>query len=386
VKARRAATWAAGALAVVVAATGTGAWLLRDPAVDLSDMEPPPWDVKPEEDAFGPLTAVAVAKDVDGVRGALARKSLQIPESDFDADLPWLFAWAMLETKANQRAKKTLDDGDPERAVEQELEVVELGRRIVLARGATFTLLHFGRSTEENACHILRLAAIAGGVKRETLVRAIAALDQAREPDEAFEDAWKVELKMVERMINDVRRGRRTPESLGVEGELGWRFRVGWTFRPNATLALFAPRYRLGAQAAHMRVSIDAKFEAPPKDALLSHELRERNAVGKAIFSRHEPNVTRILERRCQNDLALDATRVALALRGFKDENGALPSKLDELVPRWLPSVPCDPYDGQPLRWSRDRQELWSVCSSPWTTVEGDIIRPLEGMFPMMMR
>jgi hypothetical protein len=374
--ARRAATWAAGALAVVLAATGTVALLLRDPAVDLSDMEPPPWDVKPEDDAFGPLMTAATARDIDGVTGALARKSLQMPDGAFDAETHWLVAWGRLVVR-NERVAKALvrqgGEGGSENAVARALQDVELGRRVVRARGATFSVLHSGRSFEESACDTLRLAAIAGGMKRETLARAIAALDEAREPDEVLEDAWKVELRMVVRMIEDVQRGTREPESFGIDSDgLGWRFRVGWTFRPNATVALFAPRYRAGVQSARVRVSKDAeRFASPPRDERQSRELREWNAVGKAIFAAHEPNVPRILERRCKNDLALDVTRVALALRGFKDETGALPEKLDELVPRWLPSVPRDPYDGQPLRWSRDHPRLiWSVGGGAESTFE----------------
>jgi hypothetical protein len=362
VRGRRAATWAAGALAVVVAATGTVAWLLRDPAVDLSDMEPPPWDVKPGDDAFGPLNAVADAKDLDGVTGALARKSLQVPEGAFDAPTPWLKAWSRLEVKNHRLAKRMVDGGNAEEAIGRALLDIELGRRIVLARGATFSVLHVGRMCEENGYLGLRQAAVAGGVKRETLARAIAALDQVREPDEVLGDAWKVELRMVVRMIEDVQRGIRTPDSLGVEdADLGWRFRVGWTFRPNATIALFAPRYRAGVQSARVRVHAEAKRFAPPEHRRLSSDMLGRNAIGREIFVAHGPDVPRILARRCQNDLALDATRVALGLRGFKDETGALPEKLDELVPRWLPSVPRDPYCGEPLHWTREAGQIWTL-------------------------
>jgi hypothetical protein len=334
--------------------------------------------VKPEEDAFALLVKAAEAKDPDQIAAALARKRLQVPEGDFDADAGWLHDLIVLSDKASTyRFRET----SPDRELARVLELVELGQRVVLARGATFSVLHVGRMIEKLGLeHVRDIVCMRGGVSREALGRGIATLDGVREPDEVLEDAWKVELRMVERMIDDVQRGIRPPGSLGVEGEPGWRFRVGWTFRPNTTLALFAPRYRLGAQAARVRVYADAKrFEPPPKDERLSRDPRERNAVGKAIFAAHEPNVPRILERRCQADLQLDVTRVALALRGFKDETSALPEKLDELVPRWLKSVPRDPYDGQPLRWSREIGCIWCVSANPWVPSD-------PRTFPMMMR
>ena len=47
------------------------------------------------------------------------------------------------------------------------------------------------------------------------------------------------------------------------------------------------------------------------------------------------------------------AARVALAIERFRLAHGKLPEKLDELIPQFLPAVPADPFDGQPLRYHR---------------------------------
>jgi hypothetical protein len=44
---------------------------------------------------------------------------------------------------------------------------------------------------------------------------------------------------------------------------------------------------------------------------------------------------------------------VALAVEGYRRQNGRLPENLNELAPQFLPSVPEDPYDGQPLRYHK---------------------------------
>jgi hypothetical protein len=45
--------------------------------------------------------------------------------------------------------------------------------------------------------------------------------------------------------------------------------------------------------------------------------------------------------------------QTALAVERFRLAHGKLPEKLDELVPQFLPAVPQDPFDGQPLRYRR---------------------------------
>lgn len=52
-----------------------------------------------------------------------------------------------------------------------------------------------------------------------------------------------------------------------------------------------------------------------------------------------------------------------LALRAFQGYRGRPPETLDQLVPKYLPAVPLDPYDGQPLRYlpGADDFQLYSI-------------------------
>jgi hypothetical protein len=47
----------------------------------------------------------------------------------------------------------------------------------------------------------------------------------------------------------------------------------------------------------------------------------------------------------------------------FRLDHGKLPSGLDELVPKYLESIPADPFDGKPLRLAvkEDRRIIYSV-------------------------
>lgn len=61
-----------------------------------------------------------------------------------------------------------------------------------------------------------------------------------------------------------------------------------------------------------------------------------------------------------------DGALVVLALEAARRRTGAYPATLDDLVPVFLPRVPLDPFDGQPLRYiapksAADRPVLYSV-------------------------
>ncbi len=51
-------------------------------------------------------------------------------------------------------------------------------------------------------------------------------------------------------------------------------------------------------------------------------------------------------------------TRTALAIQRFQRTTGMVPGKLTELTPKYLARVPQDPFDGQPLRFRRDGEQI----------------------------
>jgi ABC-type transport system involved in multi-copper enzyme maturation permease subunit len=55
------------------------------------------------------------------------------------------------------------------------------------------------------------------------------------------------------------------------------------------------------------------------------------------------------------------AMQLKLALRWFQADNGKPAENLDNLVPKYLPSIPLDPYDGEPFRYrlSRGEEIVW---------------------------
>ncbi|MFA0769359.1 MAG: hypothetical protein OXFUSZZB_002687 [Candidatus Fervidibacter sp.] len=70
-----------------------------------------------------------------------------------------------------------------------------------------------------------------------------------------------------------------------------------------------------------------------------------------------------VFDRVTETHALQRVTEVALALRLYRKEHGRYPEDLQALVPKFLPSVPSDPYDGKPLRYRKLQKgfKVWSV-------------------------
>jgi hypothetical protein len=70
-----------------------------------------------------------------------------------------------------------------------------------------------------------------------------------------------------------------------------------------------------------------------------------------------------LLDRVTDTHALQRVTEVALALRLYRKEHGRYPEDLQALAPKFLPSVPSDPYDGKPLRYRKLQKgfKVWSV-------------------------
>lgn len=88
------------------------------------------------------------------------------------------------------------------------------------------------------------------------------------------------------------------------------------------------------------------------------------------------PAMTQAVRGAHESAMRLDAAKVAVALEAHRRATGAYPASLDELIPRSLPAMPIDRYDGKPLRYAlRDgRPVVYSVGSD--RTDEGGVIPP----------
>ena len=85
------------------------------------------------------------------------------------------------------------------------------------------------------------------------------------------------------------------------------------------------------------------------------------NFVGRLFYAFTTPEIGTYLEGKCQMEGSIAGTRLIVAIQSFRQKNGKLPDDLNDLCPDYLPSVPLDPFDGKPFRYSASKALVYSV-------------------------
>lgn len=70
------------------------------------------------------------------------------------------------------------------------------------------------------------------------------------------------------------------------------------------------------------------------------------------------PAMSQAMQGGARADAGLFSTDAAIAAKRFQMKNGRLPDSLDDLVPDFLPSVPVDPFDGKPMRFTKTKSAV----------------------------
>jgi hypothetical protein len=108
---------------------------------------------------------------------------------------------------------------------------------------------------------------------------------------------------------------------------------------------------------ARIRRALDAFASRDEQMKRLAEELAPPTI--RAAFKRFNPGLKYGGERwrgpewRCD----VPAAVLQVALRLYQEETGRPAERLEELVPKYVPSVPADPFDGQPFRYRLSRGE-----------------------------
>lgn len=107
-----------------------------------------------------------------------------------------------------------------------------------------------------------------------------------------------------------------------------------------------------------METNILAVTTPPPASFALTNEvdaLSRQAQTGYYITSSlFLPSCSRLIGRVAIKDATIRTALAAIAIERWRnDHNGQIPNSLDDLVPNYLPSVPLDPYTGQPLKFKK---------------------------------
>ena len=90
------------------------------------------------------------------------------------------------------------------------------------------------------------------------------------------------------------------------------------------------------------------------------------------------PPLSRIPEIHTKLKANAMQAQIALALTRHRLKTGAYPVTLDALMPLWLPAIPTDPFDGQPMRYRLDGRDAIIYSVGPDKQDDGGAIESTD--------
>ena len=183
--------------------------------------------------------------------------------------------------------------------------------------------------------------------------------------DRGLERAVRREYRFGASIIDDIRKHRENAGIFQMEGaDIGKRriwllVRSNYLFQPNRTKEHLAERIRSILRLVPKTYGDMGMADVP----WVRREMKalESNRIGWMIMNIAQLKVSPILEAKCKAEGGLAGARLVVACNRFEREFGRWPLKLQELVPGYLAEVPRDPYDGNPFRYSAEKERVWAV-------------------------
>ncbi|MEM7754584.1 MAG: hypothetical protein AAF297_02995 [Planctomycetota bacterium] len=159
--------------------------------------------------------------------------------------------------------------------------------------------------------------------------------------------------------------GRLTPDGVRLLQSLDWTFKDALDisdYFDGANLVngpVVAPFLASRRETLDRNARMSAAYEHAARTPVISPShwrevqmiMDQLESARDPVFNIMAPTITRALNSLQTLRTYRDATRITLAAFAYRAENGAYPDTVDQLMPMWLPTVPVDRYDGQPMRY-----------------------------------
>ncbi|KPK61883.1 MAG: hypothetical protein AMK73_07440 [Planctomycetes bacterium SM23_32] len=271
------------------------------------------------------------------------------------------------------RARWLLREGRHREALERAMAGVRFAQMIEQSAGG-IPQWQLGASVKRVALETLQEMLAEAELPPELWRRHAAALAECGASRQGLADALRAEYVLAARTVDQVAGGDH-----GLDARLGWSGerarRSSYHFQPNRTKRALAATFRaIIANAPLSFAQRDFSGVASGSDpVLVGRRIRaldnpaswiipnRPNMLGRALIAVLTPDYARIHEEKCVENVRVGATRALLALKAYKLEHGELPDSLDALVPDYVNAVPSDDFDGEPLRYSREKRVVYSV-------------------------
>jgi len=308
-----------------------------------------------------------LAKNQPGL--ALLEKSLAKPGFQWekidppyqDETCPPLYRLATLKALSAMNRWK---HGEKTQAIEEDLQVFEVGKRLETGGGRLYhflTGINIENLALSSICWFTHEATADQRTEMESIsarldVDHTATLCDTMRSDFAFQAETTTKIASGKMTFRDIYGGKPLP-----------RFQKEILVQPHTTITMFAEAAR---QVIHDAPLTYDKIEKEPgaikKFRRMSSEYEvflSPNAGGRYLFSDDYGYdlYPSWVSKKYLVIAEVEMTRVLIAIRLYWLDHGKLPATLNDLAPGYLKSVPLDPYDGKPLRYSPTNKIIYSV-------------------------
>ncbi|MCL4181271.1 MAG: hypothetical protein KJ072_26455 [Verrucomicrobia bacterium] len=303
---------------------------------------------------------------------ALAYDRFQVPPPQSAVeDYEYLSNWRCLATVALIRAEDQFRRGEEAEGFRAALEVVRFGHRLQESDG---TLIHYwiATSIRHQALDRIRWMTARTTLPPETLIEFVRALEPYASSTSGLVNALKTEYKLAKEFLAEMAQGRIPTETNSPLDQVAFRF------GSRLFLNVERSRDRLAELCRTSLADLERPYAAGAATRVKQDEgersrlelMLSGNAVGELMLDLLAHPWERAAAVKCRDNVRHRSTMSILALKAFHARNGHLPRHLDLLVPEFLPAVPIDDFDGQPLRYRPEDRLLYSVGA--------DLTDPLE--------
>jgi hypothetical protein len=308
------------------------------------------------------------------VRQALDAPDSEAPElQSFYASLPEVGPIRRLGQLLTQQAALAWHDGDHLGAADLNLLALRLGRRVSQSRGYIIIVLT-GTSIEGTALDSIRRHADSPAIPATTLRRYLAELPAQEISINDYHHAYKLEHHGFASLLLPTFDGDFS-NLTGKSTPLGRLGVIPGLYQPNRTIRWHAEFIRTQI-AQPLPPPLGTRSPASEFVASLLHApwpKRAQNYTGRKLLEIVLPSIGTITRSGHRIRANLRLSQIYLALRLHQLEHGGeLPSEIAELVPVYLPAIPRDPFEDQPLTYDRSLTTIWSVEASRRAKIDAD--------------
>jgi hypothetical protein len=292
-------------------------------------------------------------------------RSLEYPRfqvtdiTSFEDKIPYISAWNRLVDVALIRPGLLFERGLEKEAFGEAMKVIRFGHSVTGSHGS-LVIYSTGLSIQGRGLECMMKMLARTRLPAEEVSPFFEALDHYRPDRASFADVMKREYSCLRLIFEGLGRGDLDviPDKFlrsHLKKISGGLLRIA--FKPNETRRLFADVYH-----SFIRDFLDGKIDFEKTYALPVHPwLPPRNMIGKTLYQFACAPINSSLHGRALGaDLMISSARIEFALWCFNKKRGYLPEALEDLMPEYLKEIPLDPFDGKPLRYSKESKIIYS--------------------------